>query len=824
MHIYDNFIYCLLAPSIIRSSVQSTQRRKNRNYSVVNLRASHRKLADETSPEPSAPSRMMTTFPTQSKWKCDDTDGDFYDPITEKREPCIWLQDRPNRIPTLCEIGSEARSICPETCGSCLDECFDTTKKFLVDSVKRNCVWLRIRPGQQEIYCSVGQDAYYACPETCNACDGIEFPSLAPSKYPSLRPTFKDETYTPSVYPSISLSPTTSPTLQFCDDTDGNFFEPQSNKNQPCIWLMARPELIQTLCVENSEVSRVCPETCGACRDSCEDTNDFFFINDVKRDCEWLRVRPNFFPLVCIPGGAAHDVCPETCNVCDGKPPCKDTEMSFYVPETNTHEQCIWFQSQLEMIPYFCPDPNSNASTACPKTCGNCDGDGKCKDTKKPFQVEDQTITCEWLKVQEKSLQGTMCTPGSEVYISCPKTCNSCESSLDLHLSPPRSSANPTALTMEPDSPPTPLTTPSPTVVTCDDDYENKFFVDSVEEYQGCLWLAARPNFQVKLCNPLYQSGAYNICEETCGKCSDRCYDTDQKFMVNEVRRDCEWLLLRPGKQEELCLEGNVALLACPETCNACESLIDEKETVAPEPIQAAPNRPTASICEDGFESLFLVESIQQRQGCLWLAARPDYQKILCNPLDPSGAFNVCEETCGKCSDECYDTDEKFIADEVLRDCTWLLLRPGKQKELCIEGSAAMTVCPETCNICEIGINQGVETSQAPSSKTKTICDDTDGFFFDPETSRKQPCIWLQDRPEFWPFLCYENSEASQVCPETCGTCEDDCEDTAGKFSVGNTKRDCEWLRLRPSMITMLCVMGSEAHQTCPETCNVCDG
>jgi len=766
MHVSDTFLNSLLASIILYAS-----------DTVANLRASHRRKL--TNNNEALSKSLGTAFPTPSTLKCDDTDGEFYNPDTSMTEPCIWLQDRPYLIPTICKIGSEARTVCPETCGSCFDECIDYTNKFIINNIRRNCEWLRIRPGHQKIYCTVGHDAYYTCPETCNACDGVEFPSLAPSYFPSNGPTFNSETSVPSVNPSISLSPTESPTLQFCDDTDGTFFAPSSSQNEPCIWLKARPELLLIVCTEGSEASRVCPETCGVCTDSCKDTEYSFVINNVKRDCEWLRIRPGLFPSFCKPNGAAYNVCPETCNICDGKPPCKDTDMIFWIPSTGKYEHCPWLQDRLSSISDYCT-PESEAIIACPETCGKCDH----------------------------------------------------EPSGEMHLAPERPLSTtplPTSSLREPTLPSLSIPSPtsSPTTLICDDDYENLFSVDSIQQYQGCLWLAARPNFQVTLCDPLDPSHAFDICEETCGKCSDRCNDTNQNFIVKGVQRDCSWLLHRPGHQEELCVKGNVALLACPETCNACESLVDERETHSPQmpvpPIHTAPNRPT-SICEDNFESFFFVESIQQQQGCIWLAARETFQNTLCNPLDPSGAFNICEETCGKCSDECNDTNSKFLVNGVPRDCTWLLLRPGDQERLCVNGNEAMLVCSETCNVCETNIDNQVEPSQTPSIKTNSFCDDSDGLFFAPQTNQYEPCIWLEDRPEFWATLCVENSDASLVCQETCGTCVDNCEDTAGKFQIGSARRDCKWLKLRPGMKESFCYVGSEAYRICPETCNACDG
>lgn len=566
-------------------------------------------------------------------------------------------------------------------------------------------------------------------------------------------------------------------------------------------------------------------------------------------------------------------VCPETCNVCDGdRSPSRspspsarsfcddDPDASFPVPSTGNTEPCIWLADRPQFIPEVCVK-GLPAYDGCAETCGKCTDN--CEDTMSTFQFQGVNRDCEWLKLRP-FVQNIICIPGHDAYDNiCSETCNACDG-----VRTPSSSPHPTlgpSITLQPSI------APSIKDTICDDDPVGKFPVPSLGTNEPCIWLAARPQFKGELC--VKGLPAYDLCEETCGKCSDDCNDTTGSFAVNNVQRNCQWLRLRPGVQEVLCPAGSEAALVCPETCNSCDGRTAVPvppslppppspaptvaptaapttaqtpaptilQTPAPTPVPTpfptvaqnpaptpantvATSPPATAGCDDDFSQTFRVESINQQQGCLWLADRLLFQLLLCRPDDPSGAYSICEETCGKCTDECVDTNGTFMVNNIARDCEWLILRPGQQATLCAMGSAVRSICPETCNECDTNTPAPSTTPTATPLPSFLLCDDTAGKFFAPTSGKEEPCVWLQDRPELIPSLCILDSEASRVCPETCGVCSDKCNDTTGDFLVGADSRDCDWLRLRPGFIKILCVPGSMASQTCPETCNICDG
>lgn len=367
-----------------------------------------------------------------------------------------------------------------------------------------------------------------------------------------------------------------------------------------------------------------------------------------------------------------------------------------------------------------------------------------------------------------------------------------------------------------------PLALPTPIPVNgefCDDSDFDTFFVKSIGELQRCVWLAARPQFLEEVCSS--PAGAAT-CPELCGVCKDDCNDTDGKFLVGDDIRDCLWLRLRPEKKPEICLPGSDAEQICPETCDFCDS--PGPGNPPPSRSPTPPPAPLGYNCDDDKTKTFLVEEIQELQRCVWLAARPEYMLTYCEKGHPSNAYDICEETCGKCVDDCEDTSATIEVDGKTRDCLWLSLRQEMQSVLCVPLEPAFALCPETCDVCD-GTGTLAPTAAPPPTAPVKGCDDAllDEFFV-AELGELQRCVWLAARPDWQASLCADNdpSNARGICPETCGACKDRCRDTDAKFLVDDSMRDCLWLTLRPMFHDELCAT-QEVKKSCPETCNVCD-
>jgi Gametolysin peptidase M11 len=103
-------------------------------------------------------------------------------------------------------------------------------------------------------------------------------------------------------------------------------------------------------------------------------------------------------------------------------------------------------------------------------------------------------------------------------------------------------------------------------------------------------------------------------------------------------------------------------------------------------------------ICDDNLKKTFRAASGVQ-QNCTWLRAGDTK-----NCVKGQEAYDVCAETCGKCTDDCEDTAgvDFFAGDGFGRkNCTWLARSPAMQEKLCRHGHAAFEHCKESCNRCD---------------------------------------------------------------------------------------------------------------------------
>lgn len=270
--------------------------------------------------------------------------------------------------------------------------------------------------------------------------------------------------------------------------------------------------------------------------------------------------------------------------------------------------------------------------------------------------------------------------------------------------------------------------------------------------------------------------------------------------------------------------------------------------TPTPDPTPM-PNLSTNEVCDDDRFGRFFVEEKGKKESCVWLKARDEYLSKLC--VESHDAYHICPETCQKCSDTCEDQPGNWYFNGVKRSCLWLSLRNHVIDEVCVPGNQAYIFCAETCNnprcdgtaaeadtdadlMAAPPVKNPVPPSPAPgaelsspaptkSNSNEFFCDDDREatFLVSSNSGKRERCVWLAARQDEQKRLCVDGKEAMAVCPETCGACVDQCEDTpGGKFMLNNVQRDCLWLSLRNHMIGKVCVEGHEAFTTCSETCN----
>jgi hypothetical protein len=107
-------------------------------------------------------------------------------------------------------------------------------------------------------------------------------------------------------------------------------------------------------------------------------------------------------------------------------------------------------------------------------------------------------------------------------------------------------------------------------------------------------------------------------------------------------------------------------------------------------------------ICDDSLSKTFLATDGVKR-NCIALRSAANGVKAK-NCVKGQEAYDVCAETCGKCTDDCEDTPgvDFFVSAALGRqNCTWLSVRPAVQEKLCRYGQEAFDLCGESCNRCD---------------------------------------------------------------------------------------------------------------------------
>ena len=328
----------------------------------------------------------------------DDAYGTFIVPGLKATRKCVWLAANPEYQHSLCRQGSEAFTLCSETCKSCSKNCRDTPGgEFSVNgvdgsSVARSCLWLSFRPDMNSYFCRKGSDATIVCPQTCNTCDQLGNP-VASLPIPAIMAT-------PATRPP-TLHPTTAPTPSVevetmaktagisdrvyevnCNDRQGQFFVGYTGRFQTCEWLASNPRYQLLLC-QQSNVFSLCGETCKACSTKChDDPVATFTVASSEKDCDWLRSRPAFNDVLCIPGTPPYAACPVTCSACGGlkqsvlpspkrhSHSCGDLKGTFPVTSLNQDKDCLWLSDKPGYHPTLCA-VDQPAYTLCRQTCGN---------------------------------------------------------------------------------------------------------------------------------------------------------------------------------------------------------------------------------------------------------------------------------------------------------------------------------------------------------------------------------------------------------------------------------------------------------------------
>lgn len=255
------------------------------------------------------------------------------------------------------------------------------------------------------------------------------------------------------------------------------------------------------------------------------------------------------------------------------------------------------------IIPSAAPLTTPLPSAASPATCED--------DAIATFLISSIQRNCAWLSIRP-SLFGRVCIPGTPAYENCPKVCSACvknrtkPSIFSNSTEPPVSNStgsvaafnstesfasfnytqslapsnstesssfaetlasvnsNGTSMFLLSTAGPT----AGPSGPNCYDSPTAQFLVNSTFGGKTCVWLAARPDWQVQLCA---HEDARGACPRTCGICTSKCIDQSGTFQesTSGAFRNCLWLSLRFKLWQSYCLTPEVSSL-CPVTCHTC--------------------------------------------------------------------------------------------------------------------------------------------------------------------------------------------------------------------------------------------------------------
>mmetsp|Transcript_11603 Transcript_11603/g.17846 ORF Transcript_11603/g.17846 Transcript_11603/m.17846 type:complete len:930 (+) Transcript_11603:317-3106(+) len=226
---------------------------------------------------------------------------------------------------------------------------------------------------------------------------------------------------------------------------------------------------------------------------------------------------------------------------------------------------------------------------------------------------------------------------------------------------------------------------------------------------------------------------------------------------------------------------------------------------------------PTRDICEDK------PGNVVAGLDCAYIARFPDLIESQC--VSGKLAWDTCEDTCGRCQDNCKDKPGRFYIDERWGDrtCLWLSIRPEYVARFCKPGNIAYTLCGELCNTCE---HQFWPTSFPSNSPTQSMMPTT----LSPTTNVPTPAP-TTDSPTTGHSTVPTITESlvPSIPPTLTPTTEEEgCNDSVNDtFLVATPRRNlghrsCAWLSRMKVWQWILCKPGNKAYDVCPGICGKC--
>lgn len=314
-----------------------------------------------------------------------------------------------------------------------------------------------------------------------------------------------------------------------CDDAQYCEFMVDSSiwRSENCAWLREQSDSDIDIWCEKLDTREMCPETCGICSDSCEDSSGTILIDGVEESCSFLAISPDLHAEFCDSNhsSGAWTTCAETCGNCNAEyisNVWSPLDCSDHVCDNagNFWSACVVMEGVLNQYNVCLPPDAWVFVYESDNYCGSCDG--YCAETAEEsdpcddahyceFTVDSVTLesrSCYWLRQQDGPTISQWCQKVDTQEI-CPevrRTKKEIRCMLLILSSLRFRSRSYFAVFFT-----------SQTCGICADmcvDDATPEIIDIEGTAQGCDYLAANPDLRSEICDPSHSSDAWTICAE----------------------------------------------------------------------------------------------------------------------------------------------------------------------------------------------------------------------------------------------------------------------------------------------------------------------
>lgn len=267
---------------------------------------------------------------------------------------------------------------------------------------------------------------------------------------------------------------------------------------------------------------------------------------------------------------------------------------------------------------------------------------------------------------------------------------------------------------------------------------------------------------------------------------------------LRDPPRDCDWVKDGDFFRERCGVEGAynypdkseiaLAQFACEQYCQGCP------------PLPEFEDKDSETWHKKGDES----------KDCKWVGSNPDktIERCLVKSGDVVLAGEACIKTCGSFREpeDCVDDPDWHKDGEPEKDCVWASRFSNRLAALGEDGRYGFQACPVAARTCR-------QEDCAYDSET-----------WHKKNDKKKNCEWVSENPG---LRCTVKDSravlAAEACLESCGGCDQRCEDVPGWHKEGDPEKDCTWVSRFTNRLAVLGEDGTYAWQSCRLSSRTCE-